>query len=348
MDTPPNADWLTEFNREASEYANRVYRVKIPPGYDHNKPYTVNIIGGGCGGNQDGGFGGLMAWRDGANSTVIHVHPAYKDGCYLDDGVNNPEVVFMDHWWPEFINNYCVDLERVFISGWSSGSWEAVTMGCAFAGTIRGHGSAAGGLRQRRGECTGPVAGLIGGDILDTANPVHRTVDNSSCDGTEAEGCWMGKLICTGNYETRHQFDNTDPRSCVDEGTATVRDALLERNGCVGTETEPWGGTIDDIPLEEGGVYRYPTFMHTAPGEAIPPGDLDVAAQHFEVPGDGINNQPACHKYVGCPDEFPVVWCLTYDDHHSPLSRITEHTGDDGRTGLQRFFEDDVPRYPED
>jgi hypothetical protein len=37
---------------------------------------------------------------------------------------------------------------------------------------------------------------------------------------------------------------------------------------------------------------------------------------------------------------------MTYDDNHSPLNRITENESqDDGRTGLQRFFEDDVPRY---
>jgi hypothetical protein len=36
---------------------------------------------------------------------------------------------------------------------------------------------------------------------------------------------------------------------------------------------------------------------------------------------------------------------MTYDDGHSPESRISEQEGDDGRTGFQRFFEDDVPRY---
>lgn len=361
MDTPPDQGWIEEFNGSEENYLNRTYRVKLPPSYDPNVPFTVNIVGGGCGGSEDN-YGGLEAWDDNGDHDVIHVHPAYENGCYLDDGVNNPEVVFMKSWWPEFIDNYCVDLERVFISGWSSGSWEAVSMGCAFSGTIRGHGSSAGGLRQRRGECVGPVAGFIGGDLTDGANPIHDTVEDSSCTGTEAEGCWLGKSICTGDFATRDMYPNTDPRSCVDEGTAKVRDSLLERNGCIGKETEPWGGTLDNVPVESGGIYRYPTFMHTAPGEALEPasiqrvadffevstGDaLSTLAQYFPVPGDNINNLPACHKYTGCPDEFPVVFCMTYDDGHSPLSRITEHNApDDGRRGIARFFEDDVPRYP--
>lgn len=353
MDTTPNTDWIAEFKGESpediaegeDEYRDRKYRVRTPAGYDKNVPYTVSIMGGGCGGNNES-WGGLSPWRRDSESNVIHVHPAYKDGCYLDDGIGNPEVVFMDAWWDEFINNYCVDMERVFITGFSSGSWESQTIGCGFPGIIRGMGSASGGLRERRPECAGPVATIKAADASDTNNPIHDTVENSTCTGGEADGCWMGKVICTGSYATRDDFPDTDPQSCVDEGSALGRDLMLEMNGCIGTETEPWGGTIDDVPLASGGIYRYPTFMHTDPGETVPQADIDAVKPYFDVPADGKNNLPACHKYTGCPAEFPVVWCMTYDDEHSPLSRISEAQGDDGRSGFQRFFEDDVVRYP--
>jgi hypothetical protein len=349
MDTTPDAGWIEAFRDGepdgADEYRDRKYRVRTPVGYDSTKPYPVSIMGGGCGGGNDS-WGGLSPWARDDDSDVIHVHPAYKDGCYQDDGINNPEVVFMDAWWEEFINNYCVDLERVFITGFSSGSWESQTISCSFPGTIRGMGSASGGLRERRPECAGPVATIKGADAIDTNNPIHDTLDDSTCTGAEADGCWMGKVICTGSYATRDDFPDTDPKSCVDEGSALGRDLMLEMNGCVGTATEPWGGTIDNIPLAQGGLYRYPTFMHTEPGETVPQGDIDAVKDYFEVPADGKNNLPACHKYTGCPAEFPVVWCMTYDDNHSPLSRISERKGDDGRTGFERFFEDDVVRYP--
>ena len=82
--------WLTEFDEDASQYMDRNYSVKVPLDYDPGKPYTVNIIGGGCGGDGQG-YGGQPAWPDNDQSTVIHVHPNYKGGCYQDDGANNPE-----------------------------------------------------------------------------------------------------------------------------------------------------------------------------------------------------------------------------------------------------------------
>jgi hypothetical protein len=226
----------------------------------------------------------------------------------------------------------------VFATGYSSGSWMAYTDACAFSGDVRGIGPTSGGLRERRGPCVGPVAAIMGADLSDNANPIHDTEENSTCTGTEAEGCWLGKKICTGT----HKDDTND---CVDEGTAVARDELLKRNGCVGTDTMPWGGTISDMPLEQGGLYRYTTFLKVKPGEAVAQDSLDKFKAFFPIPADGKNTMPACHKYTGCPAEFPVVWCMTYDDGHSPESRISQDEGDDGRTGYQRFFEDDVPRY---
>jgi glyoxylase-like metal-dependent hydrolase (beta-lactamase superfamily II) len=57
------------------------------------------------------------------------------------------------------------------------------------------------------------------------------------------------------------------------------------------------------------------------------------------------NTIPACHKYTGCPLEFPVVWCETYDNGHGGKEPIVTQGSDDGIGGYQRFFEQDVPRY---
>ncbi|MDF3065275.1 MAG: glycosyl hydrolase family 62 protein [Polyangiaceae bacterium] len=325
--------WLTEFNESEDEYEDRNYSVKVPLDYDPNKAYTLNIIGGGCGGDGQG-YGGQAAWPDNDDSTVIHVHPNYKGGCYQDDGVNNPEEAFFDVWFPQVMERYCIDQERVFMTGYSSGAWNAITHGCSRAKLIRGHGQSVGGLRERHSECQGPVAAFFAVDVLDTTNPIHDVNEAMTCTGGEAEGCFRGKKICTGS-------NDVNGSGCVDEGSGLALKRALERNGCVGNATQPWGGKLAD------GNYRYVTFINDnlKPGDAVPQAKLDSVKAWFPVAADGKNTIPACVKYTGCPAAFPVVWCTTYDNGHGGKDKITTDRGDDMMGGYQRFFEQDVPRY---
>jgi hypothetical protein len=328
--------WLTEFDADADEYMNRNYSVKVPLDYDPSKPYTVNIIGGGCGGDGQG-WGGQAAWPDNDTSPVIHVHPNYKGGCYQDDGANNPEEAFFDVWFPQILDRYCIDQQRVFMTGYSSGAWNAITHGCSRSKFIRAHGQSLGGLRERRSECQGPVAAIFAADVLDRGNPVHDTDEGTPCTGTEAEGCYRGEKICTGSRAVPDS-------GCVNEGIALALRRVLERNGCVGTEREPWGGTVGNAP---GAPYRYVTFINDGlkPGDPVPQDKLDSVKDWFPVAADGTNTIPACHKYTGCPAEFPVVWCETYDNGHGGKERIVSDNSDDGLSGYRRFFEQDVKPY---
>jgi len=328
--------WLTEFNADAAEYQNRNYSVKVPLDYDPNKPYILNIIGGGCGGDGQG-YGGQAAWPDNDSSQVIHVHPNYKGGCYKDDGKNNPEEAFFDVWFPQVMDRYCIDRERVFMTGYSSGAWNAITHACSRSKFIRGHGQSVGGLRERRSECQGPVAAFFAVDVLDGSNPIHDTDDKVACTGTEAEGCFRGETICKGSRAIKDS-------GCVDEGSAKALERALERNGCVGDAREPWGGTVGGVA---GAPYRYVTFINDGlkPGDVVPQAKLDSVKAWFPVAADGKNTIPACHKYTGCPVEFPVVWCTSYDNGHGGKDKITTDPADDGLSGYRRFFENEVPRY---
>lgn len=112
----------------------------------------------------------------------------------------------------------------------------------------------------------------------------------------------------------------------------------------MGTEREPWGGHVGDDPSAP---YRYVTFINDGlePGDPVPPEKLDSVKDWFPVAADGTNTIPACHKYTGCPAEFRVVWCETYDNGHGGKEKIVTNAADDGIGGYQRFFEQDVPRY---
>src|SRR5260370_27269667 len=63
----------------------------------------------------------------------------------------------------EIEKNYCIDKGKVFIGGYSSGAWEAITLGLARGGTVvRGISTAAGGLRMNPPMPTNlPIAALL-------------------------------------------------------------------------------------------------------------------------------------------------------------------------------------------
>jgi poly(3-hydroxybutyrate) depolymerase len=118
--------------------------------------------------------------------------------------VNGPELPYFNavQNWVEA--HYCVDMGNEFMGGGSSGEWEAFTVGCD-AATLRGSISVAGGKREHRWPCTGPIAAFMIVADDDTNNPV-------------------GPLPTI----------NTELDSY---GAVPARDDLLQRNGCVGTNT---------------------------------------------------------------------------------------------------------------
>ena len=104
--------------------------------------------------------------------------------------------------------NFCVDMGKEFVGGGSSGAWEALLAGCGSADTLRGNYALAGGLRENRWRCNGPIATFMIVSDVDTNNPV-------------------GPL----------------PKIFVIEdsfGAAPARDEILARNGCVGKATAPY------------------------------------------------------------------------------------------------------------
>jgi hypothetical protein len=193
-------------NNGGYTYEKRNYFIKLPEGYDKAKPYPVTIGGGGCG-NTNG-----MAGADGGTHprgmTAIQVALSYTysgGACFEDGYANTPEVPYFDALMADLKAKYCIDTEKVFISGFSSGAWESVTLGLARGGIIRGVATGAGGLREDRPTPSGiPIAAILLTGQGDTANPI---------DGPT--------------------------------GSAAARDKILETNKCVGTETKAFAGDAD-------------------------------------------------------------------------------------------------------
>jgi hypothetical protein len=195
-------------NNGGYTYAKRNYYVKLPANYDSSKPYAVTFGGGGCGntGGNSGQGGGQQA--SGIDAIKIGLSYVYSGGACFEDGyANTPEVPYFDAVMADITANYCVNLEKVFVGGYSSGAWESVTLGLARGGVIRGIATGAGGLRKDR-----PMP----------------------------SGIPMAAILLTG------QGDGTNPIDGP-TGSALARDQILMTNKCVGTATMPFAPDKDCV-----------------------------------------------------------------------------------------------------
>lgn len=195
-------------NNGGYTYAKRNYFLRLPAGYNPTKAYAVTFGGGGCGntGGDSGRGGGQQA--SGIDAIKVGLSYVYSGGaCFEDSYANTPEVPYLDAVMAEISANYCVNLEKVFVGGYSSGAWEAVTLGLARSGVIRGIATGAGGLRK---------------------------------DRPKASGIPLAAILLTG------QGDDTNPIDGP-TGSALARDQILMTNGCVGTATMPFAPDADCV-----------------------------------------------------------------------------------------------------
>jgi poly(3-hydroxybutyrate) depolymerase len=194
------------------DFTSRSFSIRLPANYEANTAYPVFMGGSGCG----GGGGGFQP----PGSNGIKINLAIKNGgsfdgsCFADGGagntttlsycVNSPEVPYVRAVLNWVESQYCVDLDREFIGGTSSGAWEAYTVGCGDADQLRGFVAIAGGKRENRWKCTGPVAAFMIADRGDGDNPIKTNSVEPHLDS---------------------------------HGSGAARDELLVRNGCQGTDS---------------------------------------------------------------------------------------------------------------
>lgn len=203
----------------AYDFTHRNYFLKLPTNYDPTKSYPLVVGGGGCGATDglSGNGGGLNVFN-GNQSVAIqvglsYVYPAGAGACFADDFPDTPDLPYFDAMLAEVESAYCVDTGRVFVAGYSSGAWEAIMLGCARGGVVRGIGTQAGGLRIHGPTCDGqPVSPMLIVGTGDTENPI-------------------GPLTTPENDSY---------------GSAPARDEFLKQNGCTGTATAPYTGMAAD------------------------------------------------------------------------------------------------------
>jgi poly(3-hydroxybutyrate) depolymerase len=152
----------------------RRYLVQLPADYDPTKSYPVlfGLHGAGGSGESFANYFPLAAfWRDQA----ILVFPSalfYElDGRTTWRFPTEENLAFFDAMVAELTANLCVDPERIFASGFSSGGFFSNTLGCRRGDVVRAIVPVAGGDRDFNDACVGHTAVMVISSPLDTSDP---------------------------------------------------------------------------------------------------------------------------------------------------------------------------------
>jgi poly(3-hydroxybutyrate) depolymerase len=180
---------------------------------------------------------------------------------FADDFANSPEPAYLRAVLAEVEATYCVDTSKVFINGFDSGAFQAISAGCTNAGELRAYGvQMGGGLRLHHGDCEAhPVAAMFVVGMQDTADPI-------------------GPLTTPLNDSN---------------GTAPARDEQLTRNGCVGNDTAPWNATYPKCVTYTGCPAAYPVVWCPLDVPHIGGDQTEVALYRLQGLWDFYSSLPA-------------------------------------------------------
>ncbi len=176
----------------------RHYITNVPSGYSKDKPIDLVFAFHGRT-NPNAQVRGYYKVEEAAGNNAIFIYPAGlpEEGpsrSWSDPGDRSDELrdfALFDQLLEEFSNNYCIDLDRVFVVGHSLGAWFTNSLSCARGSKIRAIGSVGGGTTIN--ECTGPVASLIMHNPKDRLAPFssgetarNQMISQNQCSGTSS------------------------------------------------------------------------------------------------------------------------------------------------------------------
>jgi Putative esterase len=178
----------------SSKKGPRTFWVRLPPKYDANKAYPLIYVGQGCGGFGVANTSTLALFKEssGGNEQAIYVALDIPTDMANQDCYDNRDGLQSQEWeafqlFTSFVDtNFCVDTNRIYVAGYSTGGWLANMWGCYFGSQpdpmydkrkfaptyhVRAQASVTGGEPDQQPSC-GPVAAIWLHDQNDTGNPI--------------------------------------------------------------------------------------------------------------------------------------------------------------------------------
>ncbi|HVZ71649.1 MAG TPA: hypothetical protein VHJ20_04680 [Polyangia bacterium] len=220
-------------------WTHRNYFLRLPTNYNPGTNYPLTIGMSGCGGTEtvgsEGGYAplGVTAGETQAIQVALSYvlsSAAANGDCggavFADDFVNSPDPAYLAAVIKDISAKYCIDPGKIFLSGYSSGAFEAITLGGTSSDLLRAYGiQIGGGLRIHHPTfSTHPIAAFYVVGLQDTENPI-------------------GPLSAPLHDSL---------------GSAPGRDEVLTRNGCQGNATATWDADYPMCVKYTGCPEKYP------------------------------------------------------------------------------------------
>ncbi len=147
----------------------RVWSVWLPENYDPERAYPLVVLLHGCGGETNNV---PIERESGDQAILIRGAAAQSDNCW-NTQESGPNDEFFDAMLDTSMAAMCIDSERVFVAGYSSGSWLSNMLNCVRADRIRAVGTVAGGNPLfGMPDCNGNVAAIFIHDQDDNDNDI--------------------------------------------------------------------------------------------------------------------------------------------------------------------------------
>jgi polyhydroxybutyrate depolymerase len=181
-----------------TEGGSRPYSVWLPEGYDPMRAYPVIGLLHGC----SNGTNNVPMERETGSDAILFRGTGSASGTCWESGADSADVAFVDAMIADVQARFCADSSRMFVVGYSSGSWLADQLACIRADVLRGVATVAGGNPGVR-NCTGPIAQIF----------VHDTEDTSN--GIESSESARDRLLMENNCDTSIEPVPEDPEPCV-------------------------------------------------------------------------------------------------------------------------------------
>lgn len=145
------------------------YYVKLPTNYDPNTPYRLLFVFNPTGNPITWAENSAGYERLSAKDTAIRVYPHENpsDLARSPGGWSGDDVASFGPLYDAVVSNFCVDRERVFATGESSGGDFASVLGCEYGDKLRGVGPCATKpvngypLDASRRQCKGDVTAIV-------------------------------------------------------------------------------------------------------------------------------------------------------------------------------------------
>jgi poly(3-hydroxybutyrate) depolymerase len=162
----------------------------LPPGYDPASPYPLGFGFHGYGRTHENcQDGDCWGFQDAMGDVAILVYiKSFTDGWDGEGDTRDRNAALFEAVLDVMEAEYCVDLDRVFVAGTSSGATFTNVLACRYGDRLLAAAPVAGGMPEREG-CVGQVAALV----IHGVDDPHVLFEY----GEEARDYYLGANGCT-------------------------------------------------------------------------------------------------------------------------------------------------------